>query len=232
MSFGGKKPDGKGRAVAPISKNLKIPQLATVAASFAHNLKSAAGGNAIGDLGSPPSARDRKKQHAFAVETPKREKVTPITDILQNGSSRKSHLIKNLYGQGTKPGNMTNKSFHENRSKFLPPCSYGVSPSSYGVSRATPSAGKNSSRQMSAAKHHTPVLQLTESSEPPIISPSDPRDQNLRAPVTKPKWMPRTVPQGNFYGHSSGNGSSSSRCSRISSCIILLQKMTTCLCKS
>ena len=224
MSFGGKKPNGKGRAGAPISKNLKVPLLKQ-ADSLAHSLKSVmAGGDIMGDLGSPPSAQDRKKQHAFAAETPKREKVSAITDILQAGSSKK-HLLTNLYSQGTNPGNMTNKSFHNLKSKL-------VSPYSYGVARATPSAGKNSSRQMSAAKHHSPVLQLTRSSEPPIISPSDPRDQNLRAPVTKLKGMPRTVPQGNFYGPSSGNGSSSSRCSRISSCIILLQKMTTCLCKS
>jgi len=163
--------------------------------SLFHSLESAsarAGGNAIGDLGSPPSARDRTKQHAFAVQTPgpKREKVTElqkITDILQAGSSSKSNKLKNLFGSGTKPGNHTDKNFHNDKSKL-------VSPYPYGVTRATPSAGKNSSRQMSAAKH--------------------------------------TVPRGNFYGHSSGNGSSSSRCSRISSCIILLQEMSTCLCKS
>ena len=193
VSFGGKKPDGTRRPGAPISKNLKVPQLKQVAHSLGNSLKSvAAGGNVIDDLGSPPSARDRKKQHAFAVQTPgpKREKVTElqkITDILQAGSSSKSNRLKNLFGSGTKPGNHTNKTFHNDKSKFL-------KPDFYGVTRATPSAGKNSSRQMSAAKH--------------------------------------TVPRGNFYGHSSGNGSSSSRCSRISSCIILLQKMTTCLCKS
>jgi hypothetical protein len=224
FGMGKKRQDGPfGALVKP--KLLTKAQVNKTAGSLGDSLRNVMeGGEVMKDLGNPPPGRDRKKQHhAFAFQSPEKEKVTgafTLADILQSSSSKARRLKK--FHQGNNMS-VSTKDFHNTMSKTLRPASYVTT---------TPPAGKNSSRQMSAAKYGPPVLQLTNSSEPPIISPSDPRHQNLRAAVTKPNKWPPTVSQGNFYGNSSGNGTSSSRCSAISPCIILHQKMATCLCKS
>lgn len=204
MRFGksGKGPGGK-TLVCPNLKNSK-KEILNQASTFAENIKSVARG---GDVSmDPPALPDRRKNlsGAFAcTNTPKKEHVTGVMHILasKTGCSKEAFKISQIGKKSNPDLGMSNKDFHETKSKTLRPDHYF---------RPSPASGKNSSRQMSAA-HATPMLQLTKSSGPQVC-PSNPRDQDLRAHVSpKTSCPPRTVPTQNFYGGSS----SSPRCSAV-----------------